>query len=411
MTRYFAGCLLALVGCGDNLTATDRPDAHPVAHPDAAPMVAPATAIPLATPDGSFYTAPLTIGTQTFAVDVDTGSTTTAVAAMACTKCTGITPLYAPTATAMDLHQMAQTGYADGSRWSGEIFSDQMGLEHGTPSVAVAFAGITNQKMFFDPTNAYQGILGLGPPELLETGTTSFLAQLTAAHEPAVLGFELCDTDGTMWVGGVDETKAASPVLYTPMLPIDGNSNPFYAIAVTDMGLGGTSLGFDNATFGSPIVDTGTSLTYLPTAVMTALLAKVNATPNYASVFTQPLSQNGTGCATTVSGVTAAQVDAVLPPMTLTFPSGLDAEFTISAPASQSYVYDGGDGTFCLAIFDDGGSGSLIGDATMRAFISVFDVAQHRMGFAPDVGCATTRRADRTPRRLREHGHPPHRVR
>src|SRR5580704_6561379 len=43
--------------------------------------------------DGFAYSAPLTLGGQPFQVQIDTGSTTTAVAASACTTC-GVSPEY-----------------------------------------------------------------------------------------------------------------------------------------------------------------------------------------------------------------------------------------------------------------------------------------------------------------------------
>src|SRR6476619_5679141 len=87
-----------LLACGDNQKQASSPDA--AATPDAASNVG--TAIPLTTPDGSFYTAMVTIGSQMFALDVDTGSTTVGVAGASCSACTGISPLYAPGTSAMD---------------------------------------------------------------------------------------------------------------------------------------------------------------------------------------------------------------------------------------------------------------------------------------------------------------------
>lgn len=408
--------IAAAGGCGDNQPApVGQPDATVLIQDAAvdAPAMSALAALPLTTPDGSYYNAPLTIGTQTFLVDVDTGSTSTAVAGMTCTQCTGISPLYAPGGTAVDQMRMASTAYADGSRWKGEIFTDDMGFGHGTPTVNVAFVGITSQHTFFDPANTDQGILGLGPSELLEDGTTSIVDALAAAHETPTFAFEMCPTEGTMWVGGFDATKASAPMQYAPMLPIDAQHNPFYAVDLQDVGMGGTSLGFGSAMLGQPIVDTGTSLTYLPLAVVNAMLGKANAAAGYATVLAAPLSQtagpNQDGCVAAVGGATAAMVDAVLPPMALTLPAGTGTDtFTLSVPATQSYLYDGGDGTFCLAIFDDGGFGSLLGDATMRAFITVFDIATHRIGLAPDAGCATSAKRPAR-RRIVEHGHRPHR--
>ena len=170
-----------VVSCGDNVKPQASPDAPA---PDAAGPAA--TAIPLSTPDGSFYTAMVAIGTQMFALDVDTGSTTIGVAGASCTGCTGISPLYMPGGAAADDNRTASTTYGDGSKWSGEVFTDMVGLGSVTPQVGVGFVNITSETSFFDGNmNLYQGIFGLGPSDLLEPGTTSYLdAKAVASGNP-----------------------------------------------------------------------------------------------------------------------------------------------------------------------------------------------------------------------------------
>ena len=85
------------------------------------------------------------IGSQTFALDVDTGSTTIGVAGASCTACTGISPLYTPGSAAMDGMRTAKTQYGDGSTWAGEVFSDMVALGTVAPAVGVGFVTITNQ--------------------------------------------------------------------------------------------------------------------------------------------------------------------------------------------------------------------------------------------------------------------------
>lgn len=131
--------------------------------------------IPLITPTGDdqgmLYTASFTASGATFQLDLDSGSTTTGLAASTCTTCNGLSPLYMPATSATDQHKTASTAYADGSRWSGEIFADTVGLGGGSPDVPVSIVSITSQHSFFFG-NEYQGILGVGPEALLETGTT-----------------------------------------------------------------------------------------------------------------------------------------------------------------------------------------------------------------------------------------------
>ena len=266
--------------------------------------VAAKNAIPLTSPDGSFYTANLLIGAQTFALDLDTGSSTTGIASTSCSSCSsaGVTDLYAPSATATNMHNTAQAQYGDGSGWSGDIYSDQVGLANGTPNVPLNLVAITDQQGFFQDAS-YAGILGLGPDELLEQGTSSYIEAESNAGVTAEMAFELCAQTGTMWLGDFDAAAAVAPPQFTPSQ--ESNNNPFYAVDLNDIAIDGVSLGFGSSTFQQPIVDTGTSLWYAPEQVITALTTKVIASSGFATLFAgQPLSEND--CLQAPSGTSLA---------------------------------------------------------------------------------------------------------
>lgn len=409
---------MALAACGDG--GNKNPgvdaaagDAPPAMGSDAAPNVSGVFAIPLATPagedQGALYTASFTASGMTFQLDLDSGSTTTGVAASSCTTCTGLSPLYAPGTGAMDQHQTASTAYADGSRWSGEIFGDVVGLGTGSPDVPVNFVSITSQHNFFYG-NEYQGILGVGPEALLENGTSSYWTALVGAGVTNVMAYELCPTAGIMWLGGFDASHAQGAPQYTPLLTT-GINRDFYAVDMTDMALDGTSLGFGSSTFQDPIVDTGTSLFYVPTAVQTALITKVNASAGFQALFPgQTLSSHGDGCVQSAAGTTDAMVDAMLPEMSMSFAQG-SGSFTMSAKASVSYLMNAGGGQYCLVVEGGGDGGeATMGDTILRAFVTVVDVGNGQVGFAPQAHCIAPQIATaRGP--LRERGRGPHHAR
>ena len=379
----YAWTLGLVTACGDG--GHDTVDAGPPP-PDA--LVIGVEAIPLTTPDASYYNVALTFGgSQQFEMDLDTGSTSIAVAGTACTTC-GVTKHYSPGTAATDMHKTARTEYADGSGWSGEIFGDMVGLGYETPPVPIDFVSISTQTQFFDGSS-YEGIMGLGPKYLLEPGTTAYVPAATAAGATPIMAFELCATHGNMWLGGFDPAAGQGDVQYTTMLPIDGNNNPFYSIDIDDMLIGTASLGMTAPDFQQPIIDTGTSLAYLPTVVDTALLAKINADPGFVATFPgQTISENR--CVSS-AGVTAAQVDAALSPLVLKLPVAGSDDITISAPATSTYLYDNGGGTYCMAYFDGGNDGgATLGDSFIRGFLTVIDLQANRIGFAPDAGCAVT---------------------
>ncbi len=90
--------------------------------------------------------------------------------------------------------------------------------------------------------------------------------------------------------------------------------------------------------------------------------------------------------------MTAAQVDTALPPMWTQFPDGNGGSFKMSAAPTRSYLMPPDtEGAFCLVVIDGGDPGpgaTVLGDTYLGAFISVLDLANQRIEFAPDIGCA-----------------------
>ncbi|HTR51357.1 MAG TPA: pepsin-like aspartic protease [Kofleriaceae bacterium] len=402
-----AGFVVGVVSFGaacNNNSTHEQPDARspdaPPPRPDAAadapyaaePQLPAGTpvAIALTSIGGLAYTGPLAFGAQHFDVILDTGSTTLGVASTTCTNC-GVTPLYAPGNGAVDQHQTASAQYADGSGWTGEIYQDSPALGDG-PAVAVKLGAITSSNNFFrdftgDGTAEYQGILGLGPDGALLTGTTSYLTAAFAAGTTAEIAFQLCPDGGTMWLGGYDASKQAGPQAVTPLT----GGLPFYGVEVADLGVAGVSLHQSTTAFGPTIVDTGTSIAFIPSAPLGALTSAIEATPGFTTAFgSQSLADNG--CVTT--SMTGAQLDAMLPPIEVAFPgitSGTSPP--VDLPATRSYLMDMGGGEWCFTFADSseltGGSFSisLFGDSVLHAYVTTFDIADQRMGFAPQTGC------------------------
>jgi Eukaryotic aspartyl protease len=366
------------IGCGgnnDNVTPdAAQADATQVA-PDA-PNQSGIVAVPLIGLGGG-YTAKLEFGAQLFDVIVDTGSTSTGIAAATCTNC-AVHPEYMTT-NAVDLHQTANSQYGSGS-WKGEVFEDAAAMG-GRPAVMLDFASITSQTGFFQGPG-FQGILGLGPDGLLLPHTTSYLTKLIGAGMPAELAFQLCPDSGTMWLGGHDAAAATTAPSFTPML----SSAPYYMVGVGSASVtGGTAL--SGADFGPTIIDTGTTLTFVPTAVETAMISSVQGASGYAQVFGSQALTDGACLDTTM---TSAQIDAALPPLSLTFAGGT----ALSIPATRSYLFDQGGGQFCFtftdssALFGSAQKVSLFGNTLLAGMLTVIDVANHQIGFAPQQGCA-----------------------
>src|SRR5262249_44033883 len=78
----------------------------------------------------SGYIAPVTIGSQTFGLIVDSGSTTLGVGAASCAGCVeiGVSPLYTAGASATDVGATTGEMFGDGTSWAGTVFRDEVSL-------------------------------------------------------------------------------------------------------------------------------------------------------------------------------------------------------------------------------------------------------------------------------------------
>ena len=344
------------------------------------------TVVPLVSLGGFSYTAKINFGAQSFASIVDTGSSSTGIAAATCTTC-GVSPAYTPGASAVDKHKTAESHFGDGSTWTGEIFEDSAAIGTG-PQVKLDFAAISSDGGFFN-RGAYAGIIGLGPDALLIAGTSSYISAAVGGGLKGQLAFELCPDAGTMWLGGFDASHAAAAPAFTPL-----STSPFfgayYPVNVAGVSIDGADTGITQAQMGPTIVDTGTSITFMPKPVINTLIAKISATSGYKAAFgTQALTDGG--CVST--SMTAAQIDASLPKFAISFPKttgGTGAP--IELPATQSYLAQQGGG-FCFTISDasqlfQGATASLIGDTMLTGMITVIDVSKKQVGFAVQTGCA-----------------------
>jgi hypothetical protein len=389
--------------------------------------------IPLSTPtgddQGAFYTPTLTTEGASFLLDLDTGSTVTGIAGSGCSSCSGLSPLYAPGSGATNTGQPGYAEYADMSGWSGEIYSDTVGLKDGTPNVTLNLVDITSQSTgsdaFFASNNEYQGILGMGPDALLygcsvSTGSgsacaaTAYMDKITAAGVTDKIGIEMCPTDGTLWLGGVDTSHAASALQYTPLVT-SGSNSVFYDVNMTAMGFGSTDLGATASTLLDPIVDTGTSLFYIPSATETALISGINSNSAFHTLFpgqtlTDPTnsSSNTAGCVMAAATTTDALVDQMMPPLTMTFSGTTSGSITISAAPLASYFEDIGGGQYCLLIMGGGDGGNVImGDVFLRGFVTEIDLVSNQVGFAPTSYCAAPADAGAIQHRILERGRGP----
>ena len=112
--------------------------------------------------------------------------------------------------------------------WDGEIYQDNVALG-SAPAVPIKFGSMTTQSMFLYPGQTrcvahpggggVQGILGLGPAISAFPGTTGFFdVYIATENAPDLFAVRMCDTGGTLWLGGFDGTAVTAAPQFTPMI-------------------------------------------------------------------------------------------------------------------------------------------------------------------------------------------------
>ncbi len=339
---------------------------------------------PLVSIEGITYTTNITIGgSQKFDVVLDTGSTTLAVAGSSCTNC-GVTPSYSPGSTGSDQHSTSTAEYGDQSMWQAENFSDTVAVT-GDSSLTMRFASITSQTGFFRQGVPSEGILGLGGEAIASPGTDAYIAERTKSSLGDNFAVQLCVDDGTLWFGAPDKSSEASAEAYTPLVQITSEPS-YYAVNVASAGIGSASIGIS----GEAVVDTGTSIMVLSSAAVNSLISAVTSSPSYSAAFgSQTLSGDASNIDCLTSSMTAEQVDAALPPFTITLPDTGTGSFTLSLPATQSYFIPV-EGQFCFGVASVDGLPTILGDAFLHGVVAIFDVDKSQIGFAAQTGCAAS---------------------
>jgi hypothetical protein len=359
---------------------------------------------------GFDYMAAFNVGGQTLNLLVDSGSTTFGVAGKECSACTpanGVQQLYALSSTGKRTGAFASSTYADGSKWSGVVVSDQVAAGDAqvlaTPAVSVNFADITSESNFFEPVTcaaaddtAFDGIAGLGPDGQLLPRTTSFMTALAQGGQlkADLFAMQMCDVGGWLWFGGWDANSATAAPNFAPLVQADSAG---YFVAVADMALGGTSFKLGASKLGPMVVDSGTNAIFLTKSAYAAFQNTIEGSQAFVDNFgSNFISAESGSCAIPAKGLTREQLDAQLPRFSLTLQNEAGGTFAIDMPATSSYLVAHADPTgpvgstyYCPAVAgntDD--SLAILGNAAMRQFVVIFDrTGSGRIGFAPQTGC------------------------
>jgi hypothetical protein len=356
----------------------------------------------------SVFSTPISIGTQTFKVLVDTGSTTLAVAGTKCMDkngCSNLDPVYVPSSSSQDQNMQISSTYGSG-KWDGHVVLDQVSLA-GFPSINMRFAVIDSAVTFFrssycpltfQQTNTFQGILGLGYQRLAISGSDSYFDRLVQENQrnlDNIFTIQMCLATGRLWLGGYDETFFVPPLIWTPII-----QQSWFVINVLDVKLNGNSLipaGLSKEqAFGKVIVDSGSTALILPSKTFNVFVSMIESNENFVKnfgrgFFTAGYCSTGTG----KSKMSADTLNSLLPKMQIIVPTGTSGGGILNLDPVSSYLQESWSPTlqsviFCPGIMpndDNDNPMTIMGWSVMNQYTVVFDKENSRIGFAPTKYC------------------------
>ncbi|KAI8052662.1 aspartic peptidase domain-containing protein [Thamnidium elegans] len=390
---------------------------------------------PLFNDQGSQYLINVDIGSpaQTFAVTLDTGSADLWVPSTNCpaSNCpfsrfntqqsSTFNTLSKPFGIQYGIGSVNGTYATDTVSVGGAtINNQQFGLASITqdilqpnPSAGGPGSSAPESNSSSDASVEANGILGMGYPSLTQANSQGegaynpFVFNLAAQgviKDPVFSIFlnSISETGwaGEMMLGGIDDSKYTGDLNYLPVASLTaktpsnnssrGGNSGYYYWMVYGQGLGvknsntGNNPGWKLREVGAYILDTGTTLTYLPTSVASEIVAAFAGPDGFALD-----RQSGVFIVDCATAKSPARFELVMSQSSKVSASPL----VLSVPAKELVIpidsSSADTATTCMfGIAPLGGSGGiganmyLIGDSVLRSAYMVFDMGQNRVGLA-----------------------------
>ena len=332
--------------------------------------------------DGVYWTD-IRIGTppQTFSVIVDTGSSSIAVPCKNC-DC-GPHNQYDPTlsTTVEFTGQTYSQCYSEGSCNTGKILTDLACFGPtclSNETVRHRFGCCDRYARAFKAQEA-DGIVGISGAQ------DTLIADLRSHHNLKKDMFSLCfgRISGTLTVGGYYHHPLQEDLVWVPF----ASSGYFYTVSVQGISVNGVSAMPSNW-FQSPIIDSGSTFTYLPRDAHAACsrLLDDNCSSGKCGQKNPPGTptedaRDSLGCYGVPSSLPNSEIDSWLietfPTISFKFANG--ASLCIPPP-TYMFLSKRDPKIFCIGLLAD--SKMVLGAITMSDFTIVFDHEQNRVGFA-----------------------------
>lgn len=335
------------------------------------------------------YVASVSIGGTSYDLIVDTGCTllllrhnrnalkrsTDLTSCSASNTWCGAQSSCEPSSTGKKTGDSVQVSYGSGS-FSGEEYTDEVsfgGLAVSSQSIGAA----TSASGF----SGVDGIIGFGPVDLTEdtvsntntvpTFMNNLYSQGSISTEVLGVSFrpetgsDTDDTNGELTLGGTDSSKYSGSITYFSQLTT-GDAAYYWGISIAKFTYGSTTL----SSSASGIVDTGTTLIYIPTKAYDEFLnaadGETDNSSGLASFSTEPTSD---------FGITFGSTTYTLTPSQYLIPSDQYSYYGLDSGKYYSWISDGG----------SSGVDTIIGQKFLENYYSVFDTTNSRIGFATGV--------------------------
>jgi len=346
--------------------------------------------------DDLYYVGPITIGSETFQVIYDTGSSFLWVPSSQC-------------GSSCDNRQSYSGGYTD--------LNSKFNLTYGSGSVAgdyvqapVSFVGssLSSFKMGLATSvglngfsyAVYDGILGLGWPSLNQDAQTPVIVPSLYAQgaiSENLFAIFLSSDGGELSLGEIDASRFSGNMTWLSLSEESWWTVNFIGVAVNGVGVVSSDVGALSApqsTAHTAILDSGTSLIVGPTESIDQIVAEIQSVSGVKVSYNQGSKSFSVPC---------SQGNR-LPPITFVLADAKTGQsFNYTLPGS-AYVLPASSrfSVSCSLGFQEGGSGGIsslwiLGDPFLRVFYSVYDYQNSRVGLATAVSSGGSIVAGSTP--------------
>jgi aspergillopepsin I len=225
----------------------------------------------------SEYLCPVKIGSQTFKLDFDTGSSDLWVLGKSLSSDGNGHTYYSPTTGKLVSGAKWSISYGDGSSAGGTVYTDTVNIG-GVAVTSQAVEAATSAASVFTAAGGSDGLVGLAF-DSINTVTptpqkTFFTNAISQGLPKAVMGVSLkYHTAGTYDFGAIISSRYNGSITYTPV----DNSQGFWSFTPSGYAIGSGAVQSGSL---KGIADTGTTLILAPDAIVSAYYKQVSGAKN-----------------------------------------------------------------------------------------------------------------------------------